>query len=84
MTRPAYALPTKQKEALEYIKVHIIAHGQSPTLEEIGTAIGSKKQNVRRLLAALEDHGYITREENKHRSIILCEEKENAGQKENA
>lgn len=78
MTRPSYALPTKQKEALEYIGVHIKAYGQSPTLEEIGEAIRCKKQNVRRLLAALEEHGYITRDPNKHRSIILCEEKENA------
>ena len=78
MTRPSYALPTKQKEALEYIRVHISAYGQSPTLEEIGAAIRSKKQNVRRLLAALEEHGYITRDQNKHRSIILCEEKDNA------
>ncbi len=78
MMRPSYALPKKQKEALDYIKVHIIAHDQSPTLEEIGDAIGCKKQNVRRLIAALEEAGHITREENKHRSIVLCEEKDNA------
>ena len=81
MTRPAYALPKKQKEALDYIRVHILAHDASPTLEEIGNAIGSKKQNVRRLLAALEDHGFITRDPFKQRSIILCEEKDNAAEK---
>lgn len=78
MTRPAYALPKKQREALDYIRVHILAHDSSPTLEEIGEAIGSKKQNVRRLLTALEEHGFIKRDEFKHRSIILCEENTDA------
>lgn len=67
-----YALPTKQKEAFDYIKVHILAHGQSPTLEEIGEAIGSKKPNVRRLLISLEDKGLIRRNPFKQRSIVLA------------
>lgn len=75
MSRPAYALPKKQKAALDYIRVHILAHDESPTLEEIADAITSTKPNVRRLLDALEEHGFIKRDAFKHRSIILCEEK---------
>lgn len=76
--RPAYALPKKQKAALDYIKVHILAHDESPTLQEIGEQIGSSKQNTKRIVDALVGHGFITRDHHKHRSIILCEEKDNA------
>lgn len=74
MTHPSYALPKRQREALEFIKVSILAHGYSPTLEEIAAGIGSTKQNVRRLLSALELRGVIIRDKFKHRSIIVKDE----------
>ena len=66
-------LPKQQRDALEYIKVHLIAHGKAPTLEEIGNSIGSKKQNVRRMMIALEKKRFIERDPYSHRSIKLLD-----------
>ena len=71
MSRPSYALPDQQKKALDYIILHIERHDQSPTLTEIGKAIGSKKQNVRVMIDALEEKGFISREPFKQRSIVV-------------
>jgi len=69
--KPApHALPTRQKETLDYIKVHILAHDQSPTYDEIAEAIGSRKQHVKVFCDELQKRGFITRS-NGHRSIVL-------------
>jgi len=72
-TKPLYALPQRQRDAMQAIIDHIIEKGESPTLEEIGERIGAHKANVRELVLALENREYITRTAFSHRSITIVE-----------
>lgn len=69
MTRQS--LPAQQRAALDYIEEHIEMHDQSPSYEEIGRAIGSKRQNVMVIIRALEEKGFIAREPYRRRSIVV-------------
>lgn len=71
--KAAYALPTRQKETLDYIILHIERYGQSPTYSEIAEALDppSNKQNVKAFCDELEEKGFIRRDPLKHRSIVV-------------
>lgn len=65
----------KQQEVLSAIRDHILATGQSPTVREIGKAVGlSSSCSVQKHLETLERHGKIRRSTFKYRSIELAGE----------
>ena len=65
-------LTRKQKEILEFIKKTIFKKGVSPTFREIMQFFGFKSiKTVQDHIKALERKGYIKKDPNKSRSIIL-------------
>lgn len=72
-TKPLYALPERQRDTMQAIIDHIKRHKQSPTLDEIATAIGSQKGIVQGFIRGLIERGYITTHPNRHRSITIVE-----------
>jgi len=63
-------LTRKQNELLNYIELVIATDGTSPSFEEMKEALGLKsKSGVHRLIAALEERGFIRRL--KHRARAL-------------
>ena len=65
-------LTKKQKEILEFIKKTIFKKGVSPTFREIMQFFGFKSiRTVQDHIKALERKGYIKKDPNKSRSIIL-------------
>lgn len=67
-------LTKKQAEALAYIRAHIRAFDEPPSYSEIAIGIGcASKCNVHRLIACLEERGYIRRIPGKGRSITLTD-----------
>ena len=71
----SYALTTRQKDVLDFVKDYIGKNKQAPYIREIqeGCGIFSYKAAVDKLLS-LEKKGYIRRMLNKHRGIALVEE----------
>ncbi len=62
----------KQEDVLHYICKHIHSTGFSPSIREIGSALGlSSPATVKHYLEKLVEHGHITVEEGKTRSISL-------------
>lgn len=75
-------LTARQREALEFIRKCVRKRGYGPTVREIGDQMGIHSPNgVVGHLAALERKGFIHREANLSRSIMLVErgEKTSAG-----
>jgi len=69
---PMEELTRKQKEILEFIKKTMFKKGVSPTFREIMQFFGFKSiKTVQDHLKALERKGYIKKDPNKSRSIIL-------------
>ncbi len=67
-------LTLQQKKVLECVDDHIRSEGFSPSLREIGQAVGIANVNaVRGHLTALEKKGYIDRQADKARSIRLLQ-----------
>ena len=65
-------LTRKQKEILEFIKKTMFKKGVSPTFREIMQFFGFKSiKTVQDHIKALEKKGYIKKDPNKSRSIIL-------------
>ncbi|RLI01136.1 repressor LexA, partial [Candidatus Bathyarchaeota archaeon] len=65
-------LTRKQKEILEFIKKTMFKKGVSPTFREIMQFFGFKSiKTVQDHLKALEKKGYIKKDPNKSRSIVL-------------
>ena len=65
-------LTKKQKEILEFIKKTMFKKGVSPTFREIMQFFGFKSiKTVQDHIKALEKKGYIKKDPNKSRSIIL-------------
>ena len=65
-------LTRKQKEILEFIKKTMFKKGVSPTFREIMQFFGFKSiKTVQDHLKALERKGYIKKDPNKSRSIVL-------------
>ncbi len=68
---PTKKLTARQSEILAFIEAEI-ANGLPPTQEEIREHFGFKSRNsVQNFLDALDNKGYIQREEGKSRSIKL-------------
>lgn len=58
----AMGLTPRQMDAMRFIAGFREAHGQAPTLPEIGAALGIKrKSGVHRLLSQIEERGHIRR-----------------------
>lgn len=65
-------LTNRQKEVLEFISRYIKAHGYPPSYQEIADQFHiASKQGVARHLAALEQKGFITRDNTLARSIRI-------------
>ncbi len=70
MHRGMRGLTPRQFQVLEYIRTSIKDRGYPPTLREIGTHMGIRSTNgVNDHLRALENKGYLTREDMKSRSL---------------
>jgi repressor LexA len=66
------ALTRRQREVLEVIRSFITQHGYSPSLEEIGAALGlSSVATVHKHVSHLVDKGLVRRIWNQNRSIDL-------------
>ena len=69
------ALTRRQRDVLEVIRTFIARHGYSPSLEEIGRALGlSSVATVHKHVSHLVDKGLARRVWNQNRSIDLIEE----------
>jgi repressor LexA len=68
------ALTRRQREVLDVIRNFIEARGYSPSLEEIGTALGlSSVATVHKHVSLLVEKGYVQRAWNQNRSIELTQ-----------
>jgi repressor LexA len=68
------ALTRRQREVLDVIQEFITTHGYSPSLEEIGSALGlSSVATVHKHVSLLVNKGYLRRMWNQNRSIELVE-----------
>jgi repressor LexA len=68
------ALTGRQREVLDVVRGFIGKHGYSPSLEEIGAALGlSSVATVHKHVTLLVDKGYVKRTWNQNRSIELTE-----------
>lgn len=68
-------LTDRQRQALEFIRKYIRQCGYGPTVRELAEGMGIHSPNgVMRHLNALERKGFIRRQANLSRSIILTEE----------
>ena len=66
------ALPRRASEVLDFIRDTITSDRYSPSVREIGEALGLKSpSNVHRYLNLLEEQGFISRADNSARSIQL-------------
>lgn len=73
------ALTRRQRDVLEVIRTFIARHGYSPSLEEIGRALGlSSVATVHKHVSHLVDKGLVRRAWNQNRSIDLIEEPRDA------
>jgi repressor LexA len=69
------ALTRRQRDVLEVIRTFIARHGYSPSLEEIGRALGlSSVATVHKHVSHLVDKGLVRRVWNQNRSIDLVQE----------
>jgi repressor LexA len=68
------ALTRRQRDVLEVIRTFIARHGYSPSLEEIGQALGlSSVATVHKHVSHLVDKGLVRRVWNQNRSIDLVD-----------
>ena len=69
------ALTRRQRDVLEVIRTFIARHGYSPSLEEIGRALGlSSVATVHKHVSHLVEKGLVRRIWNQNRSIDLVQE----------
>lgn len=62
--------PLRRDEALAYIMEHIVRHSSSPTLDEIGIALGGiSKKRVSELITQLIVRGSIVKTAGKQRNL---------------
>lgn len=67
-------ITARQAEVLSFIRRTIAETGESPSIREIGRAIGAKyTRGVSGHLAALEKKGYLTTDPGVPRSIVLTD-----------
>jgi repressor LexA len=67
-------LTPKQLKILQLIRDYRIAHGYSPTMQELADELGISKVTVFEHVEALIKKGALRREANKARSLSLCED----------
>ncbi|MGI6036540.1 MAG: transcriptional repressor LexA [Limnochordia bacterium] len=66
-------LTKRERQMLDYIKVHIQERGFPPSIREIGQAVGLKSSSsVHGYLVRLENKGLIRRDPAKPRTIEVC------------
>ena len=70
--RPVRPTP-RQFEALRAIADHQLAHEVAPTFRELGEVLGIQINAVNDLLHALDDHGLVTWELHKARTLRLTQ-----------
>lgn len=71
----ADALNPRQRQILEFVRVHARQHPYPPTVREIGRAVGlSSSSTVQNHLNALEHKGYIRRDATKSRTVEVVAE----------
>lgn len=65
-------LTDQEHNALQFIRDHWQRYERSPTLKEIGLAIGVQSRGtVHRYVSALEEKGYLQRESGQTRGLVL-------------
>ena len=71
----AFGLTPRDRQALDFIRAYGDEHGQSPTFQQIATALGMRsKSNISRIVDALVERGHLRRKPNKHRSLMPVEQ----------
>lgn len=69
-----YGMTRKMKLCLDFIAGYIDRHGIAPSFVEIQQGLGLKsKSGVHRLVVALEQRGYLIRDEKRARAIAIPE-----------
>jgi len=68
MSKP---LTPKQKRIVMFIRTFRLSHGYSPTMQELGDALGVSKVTIHEHIAALAEKGVILRSHYKARSLEL-------------
>lgn len=71
-------LTKKQEDILFFIGTYINQHGKSPMLSEICDEFKKTTRTIVQHLNALQNKGFIYRDKNKHRNIVLLEKKDPA------
>jgi repressor LexA len=66
-------LTPKQLRILQLIRDYRVAHGYSPTMQELADELGISKVTVFEHVEALIKKGALTREANKARSLSICD-----------
>lgn len=70
-------LTKRQKQALDFIKSYSLKHGVAPSLEEIGGHLGvSSVSTAHHHVRALQDLGYLRKEDNQPRAIDVFEKEQ--------
>ncbi|HRP63468.1 MAG TPA: transcriptional repressor LexA [Phycisphaerales bacterium] len=67
-------LTPKQLKILQLIRDSRVAHGYSPTMQELADALGISKVTVFEHVEALIKKGALRREPNKARSLSICDD----------
>jgi SOS-response transcriptional repressor LexA len=71
----AFGLTPRDRQALDFIRAYSDEHGQSPTFQQIATALGMRsKSNISRIVDDLVERGHLRRKPNKHRSLMPVEQ----------
>ena len=71
----AFGLTPRDRQALDFIRTYNDEHGQSPTFQQIATALGLRsKSNISRIVDDLVERGHLRRKPNKHRSLMPVEQ----------
>lgn len=66
-----FGLTGKMLDCLRFIEEHLCEHGEAPSYDEIGAAIGSTRGNVQRLLTCLQERGWVDFLAGKARSLRM-------------
>ena len=69
---PEPALSERQQQILDFIQAYAERHGVSPSLREIGDAVGLEATSaVKHQVEQLQKKGYVTRRNRTPRSIVV-------------
>ncbi|WP_054312109.1 hypothetical protein [Mesorhizobium sp. 1M-11] len=68
----AGGMTARQRELLVFVRTYIVRHGVAPSFEEMKSGLGlASKAGIHRMIAGLEDRGFITHAPRRARSIRL-------------